>query len=488
MATLTQIELAQTLTNIGKLHSSELVDILKYFKPNSRVSLVNQAALQFEVETLLLNDEDRKVSNYVNSLVNRGTTRIKHPSPPYYSPEYKRDAPVQEEVRKSSHRQSRSVSEKKRPKKDHHDEIRFVPLPFYDNVTEILRPTILHSEQDKGYATINTIDFTIPKNFVKGLRTSLSDSLPRYEVQLRMILHKPGKEQLDAFPNRVKVTMNELHVNLPPIVRAPHLPGEEVVEKRESKPVDLTSYFIRNADVKQKVHFEWKKDTQSFVVGIWLVRHINWEALQSRFLENGAAQYTKTQEMIKLKLSGKTYEDDITMDSLKISLLCPFTRTKILIPVRSHNCDHIQCFDLSNYLRMNDVRPTWKCPICNKKSPYDSLVIDRYFDDVIKKVDKNVTEIQLLANGNWKVIGNETSDTEDLSGETRPSFSKSPAQKKGSEEVQNEVITLDDSDSEEIPPMEVQSPEVSRKRKHQSVVEDEITGIPTITLDDSDDD
>ena len=33
---------------------------------------------------------------------------------------------------------------------------------------------------------------------------------------------------------------------------------------------------------------------------------------------------------------------------------------------------------------MNERKPTWQCPVCDKPAMYDSLMVDGYFLDVIK--------------------------------------------------------------------------------------------------------
>ena len=57
--------------------------------------------------------------------------------------------------------------------------------------------------------------------------------------------------------------------------------------------------------------------------------------------------------------------------------------TRIEIPVRGVNCDHLQCFDLESYLLMNYNSNKWKCPICGKPcytlmhDPLSQIIIDR---------------------------------------------------------------------------------------------------------------
>ncbi|TNN05799.1 E3 SUMO-protein ligase pli1 isoform 1 [Schistosoma japonicum] len=63
-------------------------------------------------------------------------------------------------------------------------------------------------------------------------------------------------------------------------------------------------------------------------------------------------------------------------DYIPVCLLCPLTRTRIDLPVRSFNCSHLQCFDLHSYLAINMRRPRWSCPICSISAPFRDLRVD----------------------------------------------------------------------------------------------------------------
>lgn len=53
---------------------------------------------------------------------------------------------------------------------------------------------------------------------------------------------------------------------------------------------------------------------------------------------------------------------------------------------------------------MNERKPTWSCPVCDKAALYDNLVIDGYFQEVLNsnKLLSDVNEIQLLQDGSWE--------------------------------------------------------------------------------------
>ncbi|KAG5463166.1 MAG: MIZ/SP-RING zinc finger-domain-containing protein, partial [Olpidium bornovanus] len=52
--------------------------------------------------------------------------------------------------------------------------------------------------------------------------------------------------------------------------------------------------------------------------------------------------------------------------------------TRIVVPARSKNCDHVQCFDARTFLELNKQIPTWKCPLCSSPVVWDDVRIDEY--------------------------------------------------------------------------------------------------------------
>lgn len=49
---------------------------------------------------------------------------------------------------------------------------------------------------------------------------------------------------------------------------------------------------------------------------------------------------------------------------------------RLTVPCRAVTCSHLQCFDAALYLQMNEKKPTWICPVCDKKATYENLIID----------------------------------------------------------------------------------------------------------------
>jgi hypothetical protein len=112
-----------------------------------------------------------------------------------------------------------------------------------------------------------------------------------------------------------------------------------------------------------------------------------------------------TRGLIKEKLN-EDADCEIATTMLRVSLICPLGKMRMTTPCRASTCLHLQCFDASLYLQMNERKPTWNCPVCDKPALYENLVIDGYFQEVIGSqllgLDDN--EIQLHKDGEWSTL------------------------------------------------------------------------------------
>ena len=79
---------------------------------------------------------------------------------------------------------------------------------------------------------------------------------------------------------------------------------------------------------------------------------------------------------------------------------------RMSMPCRPTTCDHLQCFDASLFLMMNEKKPTWTCPVCDSPAKYDDLMVDGYFQEVIKaeELPEEENEIILNQDGSWNPL------------------------------------------------------------------------------------
>ena len=105
--------------------------------------------------------------------------------------------------------------------------------------------------------------------------------------------------------------------------------------------------------------------------------------------------------MIKEKLNDS--DSEIATTSCKVSLACPLGMMRMKIPARASTCDHLQCFDAQLYLMMNEKKPKWDCPVCNKTALPINLQIDGFFLDLVKssRLPSDEHEIVLHNDGSW---------------------------------------------------------------------------------------
>lgn len=99
----------------------------------------------------------------------------------------------------------------------------------------------------------------------------------------------------------------------------------------------------------------------------------------------------------------KSEDSDLVATSSVMSLKCPLSTLRIDVPVRSTFCTHIQCFDAASFLQLQQQAPTWTCPTCNKSISFKQLVVDRYFDDILKLTPKTVDSVTIDVDGKWSV-------------------------------------------------------------------------------------
>lgn len=118
-------------------------------------------------------------------------------------------------------------------------------------------------------------------------------------------------------------------------------------------------------------------------------------------LKNKAERPTAhTIAFIKEKLKPDP-DSEIALTSLKVSLCCPIGRTRMTMPCRAVNCNHLQCFDGSLYIQMNERKPSWVCPVCDQKAHYDSLFKDGMFMSILEQ-SPNCDEIMFFEDGSWR--------------------------------------------------------------------------------------
>ncbi|KJH51678.1 MIZ/SP-RING zinc finger [Dictyocaulus viviparus] len=345
-------------------------------------------------------------------------------------------------------------------------------LPFYDVHQTLLEPMELPAILSGAKTPCKqSFSFSIPRESLGNWSQLLP--LPRFEIQLRFFqvpVNYASQELADDFPLNCIARVEDQIVQLPSVIPT-NKPNVE--PKRPSRPVDITQNCLSARDATRPVRLmvEWTGDRRTWAVAVYLVYRVTSEILRDRAtgVANNSVSGNKevlnhwqedhvTRDLIRARLSGAT-DDDIAMAQLKISLLCPLSRTRITLPARCKKCSHLQCFDLYNYLQMNEKRPTWRCPVCSDWAPFKYIIIDGYFQKVLASVDIEAVEIELLADGSYRTVKSEcvNMDDDDMPSMSTANNAQSPLPNvtmavsypnKPRTNIED-VIVLSDSDDEE---------------------------------------
>ncbi|XP_068620211.1 E3 SUMO-protein ligase PIAS3 isoform X2 [Battus philenor] len=284
-------------------------------------------------------------------------------------------------------------------------DVKFKRLPFYDVMAELMKPSTMMPMQT-GRLQEGTFVFHLTPQQATEIASGkdivgASNKLDYViQAQLRFCLLESSCEQEDYFPPNVTVKVNNKLCPLPnPIPTNKPTPEP----KRPPRPVNISSLVKLSPTVANTIHVTWAADfTRAYVLSVFLVRKLTSAELLQRLKNKGTKNPDYTRSLIKEKLS-EDYDSEIATTSLRVSLMCPLGKMRMSCPCRPANCPHLQCFDASLFLQMNERKPTWLCPVCDRPAPYDSLVVDGYFLEVLtsSRLSSECNEIQLHADGNW---------------------------------------------------------------------------------------
>ncbi|NXN37344.1 PIAS3 ligase, partial [Rhinoptilus africanus] len=348
-----------------------------------------------------------------------------------------------------------------------HPDVKMKRLPFYDVYDELIKPTTLASTNSQRFEEAH-FTFALTPQQVQQILTS-RDILPgakcdyTIQVQLRFCLCETSCPQEDYFPPNLFVKVNGKLCPLPGYL-PPTKNGAE--PKRPSRPVNITPLVRLSATVPNTVVVNWSSEFgRNYSLSVYLVKQLTSVTLLQKLRAKGIRNPDHSRALIKEKLTADP-DSEIATTSLRVSLMCPLGKMRLIVPCRAITCTHLQCFDAALYLQMNERKPTWTCPVCDKKAPYDNLIIDGLFMEILNSCT-DCDEIQFMEDGSWcpmkpKKENQEVCQTAVFSGieATSPYTVNSEGKNslEGKKKVEVIDLTLESSSDEEELPAKKQCP------------------------------
>ncbi|NP_956637.2 E3 SUMO-protein ligase PIAS4b isoform 1 [Danio rerio] len=276
-----------------------------------------------------------------------------------------------------------------------------IKLPFYQMLETIIPPTPLVPTY--GGAMQNS-DFLFHLSESQQALIQNSRSSQPVQVVLRICYSESIGVEEDQYPPNICVSVN--HNNCP--VQCTYSSNKLGLEpSRPCRPIDITSDLYLSFTNRFTVL--WGNFGKSYSVAVYLVRLVSCQQLLDQLRSSSVEQ----QDVCRLRVSEKLRSDpetEVATTGLQVSLICPLVKLRMSVPCRSRGCAHLQCFDASFYLQMNEKKPRWSCPVCHRYAPFDELRIDSLLRDVLESSGEDVEEIKYLSDSTWKAVKHDKSN------------------------------------------------------------------------------
>ncbi|KAJ3445433.1 tonalli isoform b [Anaeramoeba flamelloides] len=180
--------------------------------------------------------------------------------------------------------------------------------------------------------------------------------------------------------------------------------GFKIDEKRETTQTNLkqTTSMKQTAIINNISNTNIHKDNSN--------THINNNKIDQKIYQNNLKlnlNLNSNQRNFNMKKvnNRNSTNNDISINFLSdtISLKCPLSRKRIKIPSRTIKCKHLQCFDLTQFIKFAEFSKKWVCPCCNIKIKLNELIIDGFFQEIISMCNKTHEEVTVFPDGNWSL-------------------------------------------------------------------------------------
>uniref|UniRef100_A0AC35TIK0 SP-RING-type domain-containing protein n=1 Tax=Rhabditophanes sp. KR3021 TaxID=114890 RepID=A0AC35TIK0_9BILA len=288
------------------------------------------------------------------------------------------------------------------------------PLVYTPNVAEIngrhqmsllLNWTEIYPDNDTPYnLLLNKYQFNIPP----GSYHSNPNDPYMYEVCLRSTKYLPHADPIinDSTPSNMTITMHDTkylidHVPVTILNLSYkdelHLGSGGTCHFKISYPAtpnNLERYFVKVA-----VYRMLRPDRVAAPPAKPMVPRQNLKQICDDLMLN---QVRKSEDFKKELAKFMRADEDIILEKVIVSLASSITLTRIKIPVRGINCNHLLVDDLMEYLEVCVNSGKWLCKICKNSMKIEEMFIDEFYCELLKK-DETAMEVEMRVGGSYSV-------------------------------------------------------------------------------------
>lgn len=190
------------------------------------------------------------------------------------------------------------------------------------------------------------------------------------------------------YQSELKVNGGEVKANLRGLKNKPG----------STRPVDLTPHLrLKPSTYNNNVELTYALTSKKYYFGVYVCKVTAIDELVEQIKKSKRiAKASVIQELTK-----KASDPDVVATSQVISLKDPLSYMRLVVPCRGLKCSHIQCFDATAYLQLQEQGPQWICPICNNPAPFEHLAVDEYVEDILTNTPQSVEQVTIEPDGQW---------------------------------------------------------------------------------------
>ncbi|ROT38814.1 MIZ zinc finger protein [Sodiomyces alkalinus F11] len=264
--------------------------------------------------------------------------------------------------------------------------LQFKPSPFYEVLQPSIGPVLVCEpmQQHRNVVTIRIRASEHPLLQQASLDTSL-------RAMVFCAGSKDGVQEI-AFPHQseIKVNGGEIKANLRGLKNKPG----------STRPVDITNALRpRPTNYDNTVELIYALTKQPFYVAVYFCKITSVQDLVTRIKSGKRIPKASVIQ----EITNKAADADIVTTSQVLSLKCPLSYMRLELPCRSLICSHIQCFDATSYLQLQEQGPQWLCPICNKSATFETLAVDEYVKEILTNTSSDLDQVTIEPDAKWRV-------------------------------------------------------------------------------------
>ena len=130
---------------------------------------------------------------------------------------------------------------------------------------------------------------------------------------------------------------------------------------RVGREIDITSYCMFNPGLRNELNIVWSLSpdnknlraqylTAQYAAHVFLADHYTVDELYEQIQQKPVKFYCLDLMKLLARASAQDDEEDLEVSDQILKLICPIDQRRLTAPVRAVSCQHLQCFDLRNYL------------------------------------------------------------------------------------------------------------------------------------------